>query len=201
MRDYTPNPVEPTLPDSVAKRLPHTANQSFYYIHKPLRWQCIDGEWLPLLSKLQLSPGVNGVDAQGGAQHALVNLDSKDGKKIPWNATQDGRSYLVAYPCKNGKYHCSRWERPRALGHRSVASETDTEGWIAWLRWLVAEGHVSPPDPAALEILTDVQRDKLQRIKTAVQRHPDLAPRVAAEEKRLADMQPKRRGRPPKAKE
>lgn len=200
-------------PDHIADevvRLPHDRRPPFLYFYHPFRWAVEDGEWLPQLYERFVEVGTGGVDGRGDTAFMRDNERKKGAIPIERNQVPPGtpgNSYMHAFACRGGKYHCSVWEQPRAVGKRPVSSVVDTDGWRAYRRWLVESGVIPLPDDSILEKMTEDQRAKIGRIKAQASTAPHLADAVKAEEAKLDVMltasppssEPKKRGRPPKA--
>lgn len=175
-------------PAAVAARLPHAPTAHFYLRYHPGRWQFVNGEWLPQLGTLKHDLGVGGVDKSGNMDHALIDSQKRGWTVIPMETTPDGNPYVVRYPCNGGFYHCTRWERPREMSGRVLPADVDTDGYHAWLRWLVAEGKVAPPSADILELI-EVEKQRQRVNNLAKESHkPGLKPVYDAEAERLAAM-------------
>lgn len=167
--------TSPVVGAAQAARLPHLSNPPWRYKFHPLRWmQFPDGpdggpEWLPLLGTLQYDLGVSGIDKGGSDALARVEHDRRGWTILPWDVcppgTPNGR-YIRAFPARGGTYHCSAWETPRHIGGRVLPSVTDEAGYRAFLRWLVAEGHVPPMSADAKELLSENQKVREQEAET-----------------------------------
>lgn len=160
-----PRPRKPLPPAAVQNRLPHTPTPRFWLRAHPQRWQCIDGEWLPLLGSLKHDLGVGGVDKMGNTDHAQIDSEKRGWKVIPWDCTPDGELYIDEYDCNGGVYCCTRWESPRHLAGKPLPSKVDETGYRDWLRWLVANGHVPEPDPEIVDMIQlEQQRKRVQNL-------------------------------------
>ena len=102
-----------TLQDSVdAPKLPKRtkAAASFVYMHHPYRWQWLEetSEWLPLLGKLKVDPGVGGVQEGGGTDLAVAHHTRKGWQMIQPSDERLGpyRWYVQKIP-KAGKGNVS----------------------------------------------------------------------------------------------
>lgn len=184
-------------------KLPHPTNAPYVLRSHPLRWQWVEdeagaGEWLPLLAARTISPGVDGVDSGGDAAHARER-DRRDGwVEIPLTCTPDGRTYVVETECESGWYHHDRWETPRWLGREIMPSQVDVAGYRAWLRWLVAEGHVAPMAPSALAKACAPQVSRIASLTRDLPRYPGLSGQIAQEKRRLAAMRGQADAPPPR---
>jgi len=171
-------------------RIPHPANVPFYLKWHPMRWQLIEGEWLPLLGKMRIDPGLNGVDRSGDDTLCRVNNQKKGWRILPWECcppNTPGGVYIAEHDCMQGVHYCEAWETPRHLGTRVLPSVIDTEGYVNFLRWLVREGHVVHPDNAVIEMKVDVQKDKIERMMRDAHR-PGMEGKIQDENERLDDM-------------
>jgi hypothetical protein len=200
--DFDPQPqAMPVAPPSEA-RLPHISNAPFYLAYHPLRWSFLDGEFLPNLLKIVIEPGVGGVDKSGDSSLAET-LRAKQGKVIlPWSLVPPGTpggQYIHRFLARGPKgadwYHCEVWETPRQLAGRVMQSVIDTEGRRAWLRWLVAEGHIPQISDEAREFLAAGKHSELQRLSGKAATAPERveAARQALEAMAATKAPPKRR--------
>lgn len=177
-------------------KLPHDRNNEFISRWHPLRWQWVEveddsepsGEWLPLLGDRTHSLGVNGI----GFDHSTVFADAYDKEHgwtvVPYDLTPDGRDYVIRTECRNGWYHHTRWETPRHIAGRGLASSIDLAGYWSWLRWLVTEGHIPPMSADALTLCTAPQRERIASLQRDERQHPHLTPKLERERARLARM-------------
>lgn len=184
--------------------LPHQANSRFIFRYHPLRWMWVDdehsakgGEWLPQVGQRTIALGVNGVGADGDTAHAEAYDRRHQWRAIPLTCTEDDRSYLRRMRARGGYYHYTRWETPRWVGDEVLASDIDTAGYYAWLRWLVAEGHVPPISEDAKQRCSAQYAARARSIQRDVRSHPHLQSELDATKARLAAM---RGTRPPKGK-
>lgn len=153
------------------------ARPMFDLKHHPARWQEVDGELLPNLARLSHQRGVNNVDHHGDTTLAEVHA-SRQGWTIlppsscPASMTPDGiEGYVRVFDGKSGPIHVTPWERPRSLGSR-VVWDRDEEGYRVWLRHLVAEGFVPPPDAAVVDIIREGLIAKRERKAGAADVNP-----------------------------
>lgn len=180
----------PSVRSPQSSVLPHRANVPFFLKFHPMRWQWKDGEWLPRLGKLYIDPGVGGVDKRGDILFAETDERRAGWSILPWECVPEGTpngAYIAEHDCATGKFYCQVWETPRHIGNRVLSSVIDRGGYTAFLRWLVAEGHVPKPDPAFLEHSIQAQEWKIQSMQSASHR-PDVAEKLKAERVQLAAM-------------
>lgn len=157
-------PVAP--PDAQGDHYPaHQPTPFFFFEHHPSRWRVIDGELLPQLRAFPVSPGNGGVDERGRYDNALVNRRRKGWTHIPNDVIPDGyvrRHCVKGHTADNPRYlHTDKWTTPVMLGNRPDF-ETDLKGYKEFLRLLVSEGVIEPPDPIVLEGVAAQYRKKLE---------------------------------------
>ena len=146
-------------PATHSAKLGMDADPPFWYIAHPNRWQFLDGEWLPVLSRLSQRPGAKNVTKDGDTAHAETLLRKGGWSIIPWDAVDGG--YVTVYDGRNGPVHLSRWETPRQVGTQIVMT-TDQDGYRAFLRGLIADGYVAPMDPMVAEAMIESQRQRVE---------------------------------------
>ena len=160
------------------------ARPDFTLTHHPARGYERDGELLPLLGRMSHQRGVNNVDHNGDTTRAEVNLQRQgwtllDPSTCPASMTPDGiEGYVRAFDGRRGPIHVTAWERPRALGAR-VVWDRDPAGYTEWLRHLMREGHIAPPDPVVVDSLREQLESK--RARKALQADVNIYARQAVE--------------------
>ena len=132
---------------------------AFWFIAHPNRWQFLDGEWLPVLSRLSQRPGAKNVTKDGDTAHAETLLRKGGWTVIPWDAVDGG--YVTVYDGTRGAVHVSKWETPRQVGAQVVMT-TDQDGYRAFLRGLITDGYIAPPDPLVLEAMIEQQTQRVE---------------------------------------
>lgn len=153
------------------------ARPDFTLTHHPARWQEMDGELLPLLGRMSHARGVNNVDHFGDTTRAEVNLSKKGWTLIPPEAcpaavSPDGiPGYVRVFDGRVGPIHVTAWERPRALGSR-VVWDRDEQGYRQWLRHLMTEGFIAPPDSTVVDYLREQLMSKRERKAAAADLNP-----------------------------
>jgi len=160
-----------------AKPLNEPPRADFTLTHHPARWQEIDGELLPLLGRMSHKRGINNVDHFGDTTRAEVNLRKDGWTLIPQEAcppemTPDGiAGYVRVYTGRGGPIHVTAWERPRPLGSR-VVWDRDQEGYHAWLRSLMTEGYIAPPDSTVVDYMREQLHTRRERKAAAADLNP-----------------------------
>lgn len=144
----------PVLPTAHQVRLNHDAVPAWWYMAHPSRWMCVNGEWLPQLSRLSSKPGQSNVRSNGDTSYAETVARKEGWTLIPWDAVEGG--YLRVFDGVAGPVHLSRWETPRQVGAQLVILP-DEDGYHAFLRHLLEAGYVAPPDPIVLDVLMERQ--------------------------------------------
>lgn len=169
-----------------APKLPLSPNSRWWYISHPARWQCIDGEWLPVLAQMRATPGVNGVDKDGDTAGAETRLRREHWTVIPWDVVEGG--YVVQYDGARGPVYLSRWESPRMVAGQAVVT-TDDAGYREFLRGLVANGVIRPPDPHTIDAITERQRIRVAENEKRAGHDPEARRRLDADKALLTQMQ------------
>jgi len=178
---------------------------NFYLMHNPEGWEPVqkeDGswEWLPVLKRLLLKPGVNGVrGTRNGLDDSRARISFQD---RGWTIIDRSMGYVTRYPCRRGWSYYLTWDHPIKAGRRLVVRH-DAEGYNEFRRELVEDGVVQAPLP---EVLADVLRGHQKQIdrnskdihipvvKARIDEAKEL---IAGARKAAADLapQPKRRTR------
>ena len=148
-------------PRSKGDLLPTPPNDQFLLTHHPERWQLVETdeggyEMLPILTKILLRPGLNGVRARpsGGIDYSETRGIYQDRGWIflPTDIIKGG--YLREYQGRGGKVYADRWTTPRSLGGGSrVVWDIDHKGYNAFRRGLVEDGTIAKPDPVIYDFL------------------------------------------------
>jgi hypothetical protein len=149
--------IGPSLP-----RLPVTP--PFIFKYHPARWQVLRGRVVPLLGKLKLVDGGNGVtiDRDSGRPSlatAKAMLESQGWALIPLKATQDGKSYCVRV--QGSAIHVERWAKTFP---GSDKIQSDDKAYVEWLCWLREERIIPPPASYTIEALISKYTDQLSKI-------------------------------------
>ena len=143
--------------------LPESPRPNFYLMHSPQGWEpnkLEDGtwEWLPVLKRLLLKPGVNGVRMAGGTiddSQARIGYQDRG-----WTIIDRRLGYVTRYPCRGGNSYYLTWDEPIKAGRRLVVRH-DAEGYNDFRRSLVEDGVISPPVP---EVLAAILQDYHKQI-------------------------------------
>ena len=161
-------------------RIPHTKSPPFLFAYHPYRWMCVDGEWLPDLTRKFIDPGVGRVDRTSDTTLMEVSAAKHGWIIIPRDrvpaGTPDG-TYLAAYRCRDGLHHCSIWETPQSAGSRAMGHAVDREGYHDWLRWLLKERIVPPiTEPVRQRLEAKRRKREAKRAARAGDATPDAKP-------------------------
>lgn len=172
------------LPTTHQARINHDPVPAWWYTAHPSRWYCVQGEWLPLLGRLSSRPGQANVKPDGDTSLAESLLRKEGWTILPWDVIEGG--YVQVFDGVRGPVHLSRWETPRQVGAQLVIL-SDEEGYRSFLRHLLAEGIVAPPDPVVLDVLMERQA---QRVNNNANRlhEPTIKARHEADAKLLEEM-------------
>lgn len=172
-------------PAGMATLLNLPSNAAWWYTHHPGHWQCVDGEWIPDLGQMVAIPGLNRVDKNGDTALAEVHLAKKGMTIIPWEIEPGG--YCVQYAGAHGPVFLSKWEKPKLVAGQTRMS-TDTEGYRAFCRRLVADGIIKVPDQDFITVLLERQQRVVSELQTSAPVNPGAALALPIEQKRLDEM-------------
>jgi hypothetical protein len=187
-----------------------TPNYQFFFMHNPNGWEMIpndDGvfEWLPVLKRFELRPGLNGVkvNRRGGVDYvnAKARFESNGWTFILPEEIDGG--YLVEYEGRRGPVYSDRFTTPRALGMGSGARivwDFDRDAFNDWRREL--KERLGEPDPSVIDMKSTIQRKRSERRAREVH-IPAVAAKMEREIKKLEAMtesKPKKKRRAPRKK-
>ena len=153
--------------------------------HHPERWGIIDGEWLPILGKMKLEPGLNGITHTGGEGPAREGLRQKGWKLLEPEVI--GEDYVSVYPGRRGPVHLEKWIQLKKAGNR-IIMKPDREAYKAFLKRLIKDGHIQPLDEDVKEILREQKKSRINRNLKAAQYDPAMAQRVDEDKELLKAM-------------
>lgn len=172
-------------PAAMRDLLPMSANAPWWYMHHPSRWMLVGDEWLPQLGQMWGDPGVNRVDKDGNTDLAEIGKRKTGWTIIPWEVESGG--YCIAWDGRGGKVHLSKWETPQMLAGQ-VRLKSDVDGYWDFCRRLVADGHISLPDPQFIDVIIERQVQHVETLRAAAPTNPHSALVLPAEEAKLATM-------------
>ena len=95
--------------------LPEAPRANFYLMHNPQGWEpnkLDDGtwEWLPVLKRLMIKPGVNGVrGTRNGVDDGQARMGYQD---RGWTILPRDLGYITRYPCRRGYSYYLTWDQP-----------------------------------------------------------------------------------------
>lgn len=184
-----------------AQRLPKIRNRfRFILMAHPFRWEFDEADfdagndgWLPVLGRLNISPGVGGVGDGNVIDLALVSR-AKDG----WQVLREEdprlgkyRNYTQRFPA-SGKASVwgSIWDAVRVIGGRAVWSHDD-DGYREFRRFLVDSGIVQPLDEGVREIHEQAAMNRLEAMigrLAANHRNTGLSQKIKMRQNRVAKM-------------
>ena len=154
----------------------------------PGHWQVQLGKLVPALQPLALSAGLYGTKV---AKDGTINARSLLSRKLDqgWTlledpyCTPDRQPYLHVVVNEDGQdVWLSRWETT-VPGTDVVVS--DEAGYVAWLEWLVAQGHVPPIATYVLDRLCSQVEKLAHEAGAQADHHPAFA---ALYERHKADL-------------
>lgn len=166
----------------------------YVFVHYPTGWVWDDelGDFLPSLSRIMQTNGVNGIGDDGKMNRALGGSMEKGGTIIdPRNARLgEWTNYLVRYPVVGGGYHYAfvGTEFEVLPGGRASVIEAG-ESYRRFLAHLVEANIVDPIPSMVVNRLIEVERTGLERLIRVAQSNPHRAPEVEAKRARIARME------------
>jgi len=145
--------------------LPELPRSNFYLMHHPEGWEPVETtagtwEWLPVLKRLLLKPGVNGVRGGGGQiddSFARVGFADRG-----WTILDRQLGYVTRYPCRRGYSYYLTWDVPSKVGRRLIVRH-DSEGYNEFRRELVTSGAVEMPVSEILEGILETYSNQINR--------------------------------------
>jgi len=176
----------PTMPVSRRVRLNLPPKARWWYKWHPARWVVMDGEILPMLGRLTGEPGVNGTNKNGDTVGAEINARRRGWTVIPWDAVAGG--YVRVYDGRRGPVHLSRWETPKQIANRTLI-KSDLEGYKVFLRQLMADGIIPPPDPDILDAMAEGHRSSISRQSAKARTDPTIAAAVERDTETLETLE------------
>jgi len=134
-------------------------------MHHPEGWEPVETtagtwEWLPVLKRLLLKPGVNGVRGGGGQiddSFARVGFADRG-----WTILDRQLGYVTRYPCRRGYSYYLTWDVPSKVGRRLIVRH-DSEGYNEFRRELVTSGAVEMPVSEILEGILETYSNQINR--------------------------------------
>ena len=181
------------------QRLPaEFANNPFVFIHYPAGWAWDDeaSTFLPVLSRVFRTPGVNGVGDDLKLNRALGGSMAKGGTVIDPRNQRLGEwtDYVVRYPTQGGGFHYAFHNTQFEVlpGGKTAIVPDDT--YRAFLIHLVNANIVDPIADMVVNGLIDTERVGLERLIRAAQSNEHRAADVEAKRARIARMEAFRTG-------
>jgi hypothetical protein len=142
---------------------------AFLFKYHPRRWQVLLGEVVPMLGRTSLRNGCNGVEVRRDGSFDLTNAKadsrSQGWTDIPWDVDGPGTAYIQEI--QGGWY--TQFEK---LYPGATSPDTDTEGYVAWLRSLVDRKIIPEPPLSVLDKLRTTYAKRRNTIRT---KQPDVA--------------------------
>ena len=139
---------------SKAKRLNLAPTPAFILKAHPTRWGIIDGDWCPLLSKMKLEPGINGIGHNMSEAGARENA-----RQAGWGVLDPdtiGEDYCLVFAGTRGPVHLEKWVDIKQVGGR-VILKPDLDGYKDFLFRLIDSGHIEPLDDDIKEAMVAQQ--------------------------------------------
>jgi hypothetical protein len=168
----------PPIADGVAKAAAPllSARPPFLLQVHSQRWGVIGGQVVPVCGTFKLQNGLGEVsqltDGRFKIKAAKASAEERGWTLIPSDVDGPGTSYV--YEAAPGVY-LTRWER---CFPGSNHIESDTKGYVAWLRKLVESGKIPAPEPYVIGRLMSRLEQEHADLIDKVGTHPSLKPRV-----------------------
>ena len=152
-------------------------------------------ELLPQTLNLSVEPGINNVDEYGNPDKMIRDQESKGFTvlKEAWAGPSDTSDrqpgYVRRFRVQNGFVYHTAWVRYREVAGQHLLERDETR-YHAWLRKLLSEGHIKPPDPSVVELMLLRARENADRANSRDTRNNAIAARLAERaEKRLENLE------------
>ena len=160
---YSGTAAEPMTSTGVMEKLNLPPSANFLFCYNPMRWQIMGDEVLPCLHQLRKEPGVEHVGPKNGGDMApaIAAKLAKGWRIIPHDVIPGG--YVRQFAGRNGLIHLTKWETPRQLNVRVFKTQTDQDGYRAFLRDLIEHGIIDKPMPEIYEDLIARAQGKVDR--------------------------------------
>lgn len=158
----------------------------FLLAHHPDNWEHVAGfGWLPVIRRLHIVSGVNGV-RNGDASGMVLDLQSR-GYVVLRN---EQHSYMGKYQTRTGPAYLDRWTTIVKLNARRSVPRRSEEGQREYNEWragLVTSGEIEMPAPEWLAEIVDRYEERARRRYVDIH-NPQVAAKVAELEQRAAEM-------------
>jgi hypothetical protein len=141
-----------------AQRLNLPPAPAFLYKAHPTRWGIIEGDWCPILSKMKLEPGINGIGHNMSEAGAREN--ARQAGWVVLDPDTIGEDYCIVFAGTRGPVHLEKWVDIKQVGGR-VIIKPDMDGYKDFLFRLIDAGHIEPLDDDIKEALVAQQATRL----------------------------------------
>lgn len=155
-------------------RLP--PNKRFLLAAHPDEWVILGGKVVPYLGRLTIAPGIDLVDKSGDLTAARTDAEKRGWIILPENIRDPDdpeETYLTVYDGHAGPVWCTEWEIVYP-GSNQVRS--DTQGYLAFLDWLMDEGHVPRPQAHVLASMRARLTDRYLELSDLAETVPSARP-------------------------
>ena len=166
----------------------------FLFTFHPFRWQFTDGEWTPILGKLRIDPGVNGVSDTGGTDLAVAGFMRRGWLVIQPSDERLGefKNYSQRLPhARGGSSHMDVFITCEIEAGRLFITEGGAE-YKRFLRHLVTSGIVPAISDNIKALKLAEQRSAVERLEGRLAVNPSnqvAAGKLTVARKRLEAMQ------------
>ena len=165
---------------------------AFFYVSHPSRWGLFGDQLLPILAKLHITPGLNGVDHRGDHHGAVLAYQREGWTVIPWDAVpcvafgKEVGQYITTYTGKFGDINVEVWRRRHQINGSAPATwDSDMEGYTKFLSSLIEAGIVKTPDPRLYDHLINTKRAEIDRMTPRAVNAPALERALALAQNQL----------------
>lgn len=156
----------------------------FVLVFSPSRWHVLGGRLVPMLSKLPLEPGINGVERNKDGRWRLAKLrarlEEEDRILIDFALAPDGRSYMKEVMTRAGQgggsdlrpTYITVWESAHAGDSRTY---TDIDGYSKWLSDLVQTGKLPSCPPYRIRAMGETMAADIRSAEAVAGKSPSGA--------------------------
>jgi hypothetical protein len=159
------------------------ASTPFIYVAHPERWMVLAGKVLPLLGKVKIRKGQNGIitDRHGnliGVRAAIARKEERGWSHVPLDSVppQDRT------PGEPVSYLCTPQGRPDAhvsiytrLYPGATVADCDEAGWVRFLEYQLTQGVIPPCPIYVLERMAQAEEDKRNKAADEARSVPSRA--------------------------
>ena len=183
-------------PSADVQKVNAPSEDKFFYVSHPNRWGLFGDDLLPVLSKLHVTPGLNGVDYRGDHHGAILAYQRDGWTVIPWDVVpcvafgKEHPEYITTYTGKHGEINVEIWRRPYQMNGSAPATwDSDMEGYKKFLLSLIDAGVIQPPDHRVIKHLINTKRAEIDRMTPRAVNSPALERALSVAKKQLSTLE------------